>query len=196
MSKIDRRVFLKNSGKFAAGAFIVPTIIPACARGRDGHKAPSDRINLAFIGAGNMGMNDLKRFLPDERVQVVAACDVNRQSVYQNERLGGRDYMKQVVNEEYSKKTGKEYKSCEAYADFREVIEMKDVDAVAVITPDHWHAIPVLMAAAAGKDIFCQKPFALTVSEGRAMSDAVKKHNVVFQTGSQRRSDNGFRRIC
>ena len=92
MKKIDRRLFLKRSGTVAAGAIIIPTIIPACARGRDGHKAPSDRINMAFIGAGNMGCNDVKNFLADNRVQITASCDVNRQSEYQDERLGGRDY--------------------------------------------------------------------------------------------------------
>ncbi|MCP4311425.1 MAG: Gfo/Idh/MocA family oxidoreductase [Bacteroidetes bacterium] len=196
MNKIGRRLFLKKYGAVTAGAIVVPTIIPACARGKDGHKAPSDRINLAFIGAGNMGCIDVRNFLSDSRVQVTAACDVNRQSEYQDGRLGGRDFMKWMVNKEYSEQSGKKYRSCKAYTDFREVLLKKDIDAVEVITPDHWHSIPVLMAAAAGKDIFCQKPLSLTIPEGRAMSNAASKFNVVFQTGSQRRSDDHFRRIC
>ena len=196
MKKIDRRLFLKKSGTAAAGAIIVPAIIPAFARGKNGHKAPSDRINMAFIGAGNMGCNDVKHFLADNRVQLTAACDVNRQGVYQDGRLGGRDYMKLMIDQAYSEQKGKKYNSCETYVDFREVLSKKDIDVVEVITPDHWHSIPVLMAAAAGKDIFCQKPLSLTIPEGRAMSNAVKKYNVVFQTGSQRRSSDHFRRIC
>ena len=154
MNKIDRRQFLRNSGTVAAGAIVLPTIIPACARGKGGHKAPSDRLNLAFIGAGNMGCNDVKKFLGDKRVEVVASCDVNRQSVYQDGRLGGRDYLKWMVDTEYTEQRDKKYKSCRTYTDFREVLLKKDIDAVEVITPDHWHSIPVLMAAAAGKDIF------------------------------------------
>jgi len=73
MNKIDRRLFLKKYGAAAAGAIILPTIIPACARGKDGNTAPSDRINLAFIGAGNMGCNDVKQFLNDNRIQVTVA---------------------------------------------------------------------------------------------------------------------------
>ena len=88
MNKIDRRLFLKKYGTATAGAIAVPTIIPACARGKDGHKAPSDRINLAFIGAGNMGCIDVRNFLSDSRVQVTAACDVNMQSEYQDGRQG------------------------------------------------------------------------------------------------------------
>lgn len=196
LNKIDRRLFINKSAKVAAGAIIVPTIIPACALGKNGHKAPSDRINLAFIGAGNMGCLDVKKFLKDNRVQVTAACDVNSQSEYQGGRLGGRDYMKWMVDKEYSEKTGKNYNSCVAYTDFRDVLLKKDIDAVEVITPDHWHSIPVLMAAAAGMDIFCQKPLSLTIPEGRAMSNAVDRYNVVFQTGSQRRSSDHFRKMC
>jgi len=196
MDKMDRRLFLKKYGTFAAGAIVIPTIIPACARGKNGHKAPSDRINMGFIGAGNMGCLDVKKFLADNRVQITAVCDVNRQSEYQDGRLGGRDYMKWMVDKEYSETYGKKYSSCKEFADFREVLLKKDIDVVEVITPDHWHSIPVLMAAAAGKDIFCQKPLALTIPEGRAMSNAVKKYGVVFQTGSQRRSEDHFRRIC
>jgi len=196
MDNINRRKFLKKYGTAAAGLIVVPTIIPACARGKGGKTVPSDRINLAFIGAGNMGCNDVKSFLSDDRVQVTAACDVNKQSVYQSGRLGGRDYLKFMVDEAYTEKHGDKYRACETYTDFREVLLKKDIDAVEVITPDHWHSIPVLMAAAAGKDIFCQKPLALTVPEGRAMSNAAKKYDVVFQTGSQRRSSDHYRKMC
>ncbi len=196
MEKTNRRDFIKFSAA-ASAILAVPTIIPACSRGKDGHTAPSDRITLAFIGAGNQAGNDVKNFLQDERVQITGVCDVNRMSSgYWNGKVAGREFIKKVVDDTYTEKTGKKYESCRIYTDFRDVIENKDIDVVEVVTPDHWHAIPVLMAAAAGKDIYCQKPLALTIAEGRAISNAVKRHNVVFQTGSQRRSDPKFRRLC
>jgi len=197
MNKTNRRSFLKIYGTVATGAFVVPTIIPACARGKNGHTAPSDRVNMAFIGAGNQAGNDVKEFLNDKRVQVVTVCDVNKESSgYWDGKVAGREYIKRLVNESYSKQYGKSYNSCTVAEDFREVIQNKDIDAVEVVTPDHWHAIPVLMAAAAGKDIYCQKPLSLTISEGRAMVNAVEKYKIIFQTGSQRRSSSAFRKIC
>ncbi len=198
MQKPNRRSFLKNSSLLASGVLIAPTIIPNTALGkRSGHIAPSDRINLAFIGAGNQAGNDARGFLRDERVQITTICDVNEESSgYWNGAVAGRNHLIKVVQEAYTEKYGRKYEGCKGYEDFREVIALKDIDAVVIDTPDHWHAIPVLMAAAAGKDIYCQKPLSLTVPEGRAMSNAVKKYNVVFQTGSQQRSNHNFRRIC
>jgi predicted dehydrogenase len=197
MSRINRRKFIKQIGAVSATAIAVPTIIPACVRGKNGHVAPSDRINVAIIGSGNQGLNDTHDFLKDERVMVTAICDVNKQSPgYWAGKVGGRDIGIKLVNNFYSKKLGKKYNACRGFEDFRDVIALKDIDAVEVVLPDHWHSIPVLMAAKAGKDIYCQKPLALTIPEGRAMSNAVKKYGVVFQTGSQQRSDANFRRVC
>lgn len=193
----SRRRFLQTSAAVAAIAGF-PTIIPASALGRDGKLSPSNRVTLAMIGTGNQGFNDLRSFLADERVQIVAVCDVNKESLgYWDGKLGGREPAKRLVEEHYAKsKDSGKYEGCKAYNDFREVLGRKDIDAVEVCTPDHWHAIPVIAAAKAGKDIYCQKPLSLTIAEGRAMSDAVKKANVVFQTGSQQRSDKNFRRAC
>jgi predicted dehydrogenase len=197
MKNSTRRSFLKKSATAVSAFFVAPTIIPASALGKNGHIAPSDRINLAFIGAGNQAENDVGGFLKDERVQITAICDVNKESTgYWDGKVGGRDFIMKKVDKFYSEKYGKKYKSSRGFVDFREVLNLKEVDAVEVVTPDHWHAIPVLMAAAAGKDIYCQKPLALTIAEGRAMSNAAKKYNIVFQTGSQQRSDPNFRRIC
>ncbi len=197
MKKINRRLFIKNVGIIAGGSIIVPTIIPACARGKDGHVPPSDRINMAFIGAGNQAGNDVKQFLKDKRVQITTVCDINKKSTgYWNGKVAGRDFIVQNVNRYYSEQKAKKYNGCKGVIDFREVIENKEIDAVEVVTPDHWHSIPVLMAAAAGKDIKKKKPLSLTIPEGRAMSNAVKKYDVVFQTGSQRRSSDQFRHIC
>src|SRR5204862_7450278 len=109
----------------------------------------------------------------------------------------GREPARRLVEQHYAdlRKAGK-YKGCDAYNDFRDLIGRKDLDAVLVCTPDHWHAIPVIAACKAGKDIYCQKPLALTIAEGRAMSGAVKKYHRVFQCGSQQRSDANFRRAC
>ena len=194
---MKRRNFIKQAGIAASAIISVPTIIPAACVGKSGQTAPSDKINLAFIGAGNQATNDVMDFLADDRVVVTLICDVNKKSDgYWDGRVAGREYIRDVVNGYYSKKFERPYNACSDLEDFREVIARKDIDAVEIATPDHWHAIPVLMAAAAKKDIYCQKPLSITIAEGRAMSDAVKHHNVVFQTGSQQRSNPNFRRIC
>lgn len=194
---MKRRNFIKQAGIAASAIISVPTIIPAACVGKSGRTAPSDKINLAIIGAGNQATNDVMDFLADDRVVVTLICDVNKKSDgYWDGRVAGREYIRDVVNGYYSKKFERRYNACSDMEDFREVISRKDIDAVEIATPDHWHAIPVLMAAAAKKDIYCQKPLSLTIAEGRAMSDAVKHHNVVFQTGSQQRSNPNFRRIC
>ncbi len=192
-----RRQFL-HSTTAAVGAFGVPTIIPASALGRDDKPPPSKRITVGVIGTGNMGMGDIRGFLGDNRAQVVAVCDVNKESPgYWGGAIAGREPAKRLIEDAYAadKKSGT-YKGCDTYVDFRELIDRKDIDVVVVSTPDHWHAIPVITAAKAGKDIYCQKPLSLTIAEGRAMSDAVRKNKRVFQTGSQQRSDKNFRRAC
>lgn len=197
MKEFNRRDFIKLSGAVAASAIMVPTIISSCARSKKGRTAPSDRINIGIIGSGNQAMNDINDFLQDDRVQITAICDVNKYSTgYWDGKPGGREVGMKFVDRYYSKREGKSYKSCQGYEDFRDIIERKDIDVVEVVLPDHWHSIPVLMAAKAGKDIYCQKPLALTIPEGRAMANAAKKYGIVFQTGSQQRSDWNFRRVC
>ncbi len=190
---VTRRCFLKTSAVVAA-----PYVIPGSALGADEAVAPSNRIAMGFIGTGNQGTADMRAFLHDERVQVVAVCDVNRQSTgYWMGGVAGREPARKIVEKHYADRQGSgNYAGCGAYVDFRDVLARDDIDAVEVATPDHWHAIPVIEAAKAGKDIYCQKPLSLTIAEGRAMSDAVKRYGVVFQTGSQQRSDGNFRRAC
>ena len=195
--KITRRGFLQGAA-LTAGAISFPEIVPACALGRNGTVAPSNRITLGIIGTGNQGINDMRQFLNDERVQVVAVCDVNKESAgYWDGNVAGREPARRIVEEHYAaQKASGEYKGCKPYSDFREMLARKDIDAVEVATPDHWHALCVVAACKAGKDIYCQKPLSLTISEGRAMSDAVRKAKRIFQTGSQQRSDPNFRRAC
>jgi predicted dehydrogenase len=187
-----RRQFL---GGTALGA---PLILSSGALG-DGDRPPaSGRITVGFIGTGNQGLNDIGGFLGDPRVQIVAVCDVNKESSgYWNGGVAGREPARRRIEKHYAaaKKSGT-YKGCDACSDFRDLLKRDDIDAVVICTPDHWHALPVLAACEAGKDLYCQKPLSLTIAEGRAMSDAVKKHRRIFQTGSQQRSDPNFRRAC
>ena len=187
---MNRRAFLQ--------AAAVPQIVPAAALGKEGKVSPNNRVTMAVIGTGNQGTNDLFGLLRDERVQVVAVCDVNRESPgYWDGRIGGREPARQIVEWNYARdRRSGTFRGCAAYEDFRKVIERKDIDALLIALPDHWHSIPVIQAARAGKDIYGEKPLSLTIGEGRAMSDAVRQHKRVFQTGSQQRSDPRFRKAC
>ena len=195
MAQMNRRRFLKTSATVAASVVVLPQVVPSSVLGAD---APSDRITMGFIGVGNQGTGDMRGFLQDGRVQVVAVCDVNKESRgYWSNGLGGREPARRIVNQFYAKKTGQtDYKGCEAYEDFRDLLARSDIDAVETALPDHWHAIPVIAAAKAGKDIYGQKPLSLTVADGRAMANAVKRYGRIFQCGSQQRSESGFRRVC
>lgn len=165
-----------------------PTIVPASVLGQ---AAPSNKLTIGFIGTGNNGTNWMRRFLRDSRVRVIAVCDVNREGGgYWDGTIRGREPARRLVNE-YNGDN-----SCLALADFREVIRRDEIDSIYIGTPDHWHALIAIAAASAGKDIYSQKPLSLTVREGRAMADAVKTAGIVWQTGSQQRSDRNFRVVC
>jgi predicted dehydrogenase len=194
----SRRAFLGQTALASAGGWAFPTIIPASALGLSGRPAPSNRIAVAVIGTGNQGFNDIQAFLRDDRVQLVAVCDVNRESAgYWEGKIGGREPARRLVDKYYAKnKSSETHRACEAIADFREVLNRRDIDAVEICTPDHWHALMVVLACKAKKDIYCQKPLSLTVADGRVMSYAVNRSKVVFQTGSQQRSDSRFHRAC
>jgi predicted dehydrogenase len=189
---VSRRNFIKRTTS-ALAAMAVPNLIVGCSS-----KSPNSQMTVGVIGTGNQGTADMKWMMQDPRVQVVAVCDVNRESAgYSKDILAGRDPAKAIVEKWYAKRNRSgNYKGCDTYEDFRDVLARKDIDAVIIATPDHWHAIPVIEACKAGKDIYCQKPLSLTIEEGRAMSNAVKKFDRVFQTGSQQRSDKTFRRAC
>lgn len=180
---IKRRSFLASTLTAAAAPIVIPSRVLA--------NSPNNKITVAFIGTGNNGTNWLKPFLRDDRIKVVAVCDVNKEGPgYWDNTVRGREPALRMVNEFYGQTL------CDGYEDYRDVIARKDIDAVYVGTPDHWHAIITIAAAKAKKDIYCQKPLSLTIGEGRMMSDAVNKAGVVFQTGSQQRSDSNFRRAC
>jgi predicted dehydrogenase len=185
--KKTRRQFLSGVGR-AGAALAAFSIVPARVLGAH---APSTRINVAVIGTGNQGTPDMQLFLTEDDVQVVAVCDVNRASGgYRNaDQFLGREPARKLVDAYYAGQTRSgAYRSCAAYLDFREVLARPDVDAVVIVVPDHWHRVMTVMAAEAGKDIYCEKPLSLTVADGRAMVAAVRRYGVVLQTGSHERS--------
>ena len=163
-----------------------PLIAPATVRGQN---PPSRRLVIGFIGTGNNGYGYLMPFMRDPRVRVAAVCDVNRESAgYWDGTVRGWAPAKRLVDGFYGD-TG-----CAVYTDYRELLNRRDIDAVYIGTPDHWHALNAIHAARAGKHIYGQKPLSLTVRDGRRMSDAVRQAKVVWQTGSQQRSDVYMRR--
>ena len=179
--KLSRRHFLRASAT-AAGALAFPNLIPASVLGAN---APSKRINLANVGQGAMGRGHLGYCLGRQDVQVVALCDVHK---------GVREHFCEEVNKRYAERTSKgEYKGCKTFEDYREMLELPDLDAVTIAVPDHWHGLIAVAACKAGKDVYCEKPLALTNWESRAIADAAKANGTVFQTGSQQRSNRAFR---
>lgn len=154
-----------------------PLFIPARALGRDGHVSPNGKIRLAGIGLGGMGTSNLQAFLNDERVQVVAVCDVDK---------AHRERARQISH----------LSEADAYNDFRDVLARPDVDAVLIATPDHWHAVIASAAARAGKDMYCEKPLSLTYDEGSSVREVIQRHARVFQLGTWRRSRPACRFAC
>jgi len=180
MGTPNRRNFLKLAGAAAAA----PMVMPGSVFGLNGSVAPSNRLIMGLVGCGNHGAGwNLDRMFSDPRQQVVAVCDVDRQHA----EKGGRR-----VNQHYSETMGKDYRACDVYGDFRELINRKDIDAIANATPDHWHVPIALMAVKAGKHTICEKPLTLTIAEGRILCDAVKKSGVTFQTASENRSIDSY----
>jgi predicted dehydrogenase len=193
---VTRREFIRSSAAVTAAAFAGPFIAPARVFGRN---APSNRITLGIIGCGNQSTVDIPQWLQNDDCQIVAVCDVNRASHgYRNDtQFLGREPQRDFVNRFYAQKTTSgHYRGCDMYSDFRDVLARPDIDAVAIITPDHWHAIQTVLAARAGKDIYCQKPLTLTVADGRDMIQAVRRHKRILQTGSQWRSHALMRHAC
>ncbi len=174
----SRRKFVKQ-GLQAAVAF---TIIPRFVMGR-GYLAPSDKINLGYIGTGKQSRSLVNSF--KDIAQAVAGSDVDKQKLAAFQKIVEKN------NAEATQK--QDYKGFKGYADFRELLQRKDIDAVVIATPDHWHAVMAVMAANAGKHVYCEKPMAHSVAEGRAMVDAMKKNKVILQVGSMQRSSDKFR---
>ncbi|MDZ4687402.1 MAG: Gfo/Idh/MocA family oxidoreductase [Planctomycetaceae bacterium] len=167
-SKLSRRSFLAAG----ATALAAPYIIPARAFGAN------ERIVTAHIGVGGQGTSNLNNFLKQGTVPA-ALCDVD------SERLGKA--VKLVTDKGHK---------CDGVGDYRRLLDRKDIDAIVVTTPDHWHALTTIHACQAGKDVYCEKPLSLTVVEGRRMVEAARDNKRIVQTGSQQRSDDRFRLAC
>ncbi|MEX0701529.1 MAG: Gfo/Idh/MocA family oxidoreductase [Planctomycetales bacterium] len=178
---ITRREFLQRGSAASMVAFGTPWIVPAAALGREGPTAPSERIHLGVIGAGARGRLLIDRFAKEKDAHVVAVCDVDRSHL---------NAAQDAVDQAHGRG------SCRGYRDFRELIACSDIDAVVVATPDHWHALISIAAAEAGKDIYCEKPLANTVAEGRAIVQAVRRARRILQVGSHERSNANCRRAC
>jgi predicted dehydrogenase len=166
--ELTRRRFLKASAG-AASALAVPYFVPSSAFGAN------DKIATGHIGLGGQGGGNLRGFIN----QAVAVCDVDK------------DHLAKAVKAVENAR-GK----CDAYTDYRKLLERTDIDAVVISTPDHWHALPAIHACQAGKDVYCEKPLSLTVDEGRKLVEAARANNRIVQTGSQQRSANNFRLAC
>lgn len=172
---------MKKSMAVTAGAFCIPSIIPASAMGRNGFVAPSDRLTMALIGSGGQGRGDMKQFLRNKEVQVVACCDVHRD---QTEKAAA------IVNEAYGNE------DIRMYEDYRVLLEKEELDTALLALPDHWHSIISVSVANKGIDIYGEKPLARSIPEGRAIVNAVQKNNIIWQTGSWQRSVDHFYRAC
>jgi predicted dehydrogenase len=166
--RFTRRSFLQTSAA-AASAIALPYYVPAPAFGAN------ERIVTGHIGTGGQGNSNLKAFLSN----AAAVCDVDK--------VRGAKTTAEV------EKTGRK---CELFGDYRKLLERKDIDAVVVSTPDHWHALITIHACQAGKDVYCEKPLSLTIVEGRKMVEAARANKRIVQTGSQQRSDDKFRQAC
>lgn len=180
---MKRRIFLKNAVTTTAGAIIIPTIVPSSVFGKN---APSNKINIGQIGCGRIARShDMPGTMQHDIARMIAVSDVDS-----NRMADG----KKLVEAFYNKKTGSgNAMDVKMYADYKEMLQNKDIDAVIISTPDHWHSQPAIEAALAGKDIYLQKPTSLTVTEGRLLSDIVHKQGVVLQVGTQQRSSAQFR---
>jgi predicted dehydrogenase len=186
MNKISRRKFLGSSAKTTLLSSIAlsgfPAIVPASVFGKS---APSNRINIGAIGTGRISRgHDMPGVWKYDFARIIAVCDLDSKRA---------NDAKVLVDNYYKEKTGKAYDGVQVYGDYRELLENKDIDAVLISTPDHWHALCAIHAVEVGKDVYLQKPASLTIAEGRALSNKVHASGRIFQIGSQQRSMPQFR---
>ena len=176
-SNMSRRSFLKLSALGLAELTILPSW-----KTPDGKKiAPSDRVVLGFVGLGQQGCSDFYSFSSCPGVQVAACCDVDS--------LKRERFRRRVAA--WQKEQGQNER-CDMYEFYEDLLERRDIDAIEIATPDHWHALVAIHACQAGKDVYCQKPLAYTITEGLAVQTAVRANNRILQMGSQQRSSQEF----
>jgi predicted dehydrogenase len=168
-STFPRRRFLQTAAA-ASALFAVPTIIPSTAFGAN------EKIHTGHIGLGGQGNGNLGKFMD----HVIALCDVD------SKRL-------EATAKKVADKTKRQ---CQLETDYRKLLDNKDIDAIVISTPDHWHALQTIHACQAGKDVYCEKPLSLTIVEGRKMVEAARANKRIVQTGSQQRSSKEFHQAC
>jgi predicted dehydrogenase len=183
-----RRRFLKGAASAALGAAAVPHVLTSDALGSPGRDPAAERITMGFIGVGSHGVGmNLRSFLPQKDAQAVVVCDVDA-----NRTRSARD----MVNARYADRTRSgTYDGCDATGDWRDVVARRDLDAVMISTPDHWHVPMSVAALKAGKDVICEKP-TLTVAEGRVLADTVQRYAAVFQLSTEDRSVAVYHRMA
>ena len=178
--KSSRRNFIKRSATLVAGAIVLPQIIPSSAFGMGRKIAPSDRIVIGSIGTGSQGMSNLRDFLNlKDAVQFVAVCDVDTLHLAK---------AKETVD------LANKNNDCRTYIDYREFLEKEKLDAVSIALPDHWHGIIYSEAANKKLNVYGEKPICRTIKDGQTIVSAVKKNNIIWQTGSWQRSLANFHR--
>ena len=180
---MKRREFIGKTTLGTAAMIGFPSIVPASVLGKN---APSNKINIGQIGCGRIArQHDLIDTMAFNNANVMAVCDVDTNRMKDGKLLVDQFYQK--------KKEKANYKGTKMYEDYRKMLMNKDIDAVLISTPDHWHSQPAIEAAMAGKDIYLQKPTSLTVKEGRQLVNAVQKNKVILQVGTQQRAMPQFR---
>jgi predicted dehydrogenase len=176
---------LTNRRRFLRQAIVSAGAVGVCAAASPARKAsalaPSNKITIGRIGVGGMGTGNMKVFLGLPECRVVAVCDT-----YEDRRKRAKD----LVDAQYDDK------GCAVFADFRELLARKDIDAVMIAAQDHWHALIATAAAKAGKDMYCEKPLGVSVAQSQCIRDTVRKEKRVFQTGTWQRSQGKFQQAC
>jgi len=175
---MNRRAFLKTTAALGAAVTGFPYIVPAHVLGA---VSPSEKIVMGCIGVGSMGGGHLRSFTGQDDVRMVAVCDLRRKF---------RERAKQLVDQKYGDS------GCQMYHDYRELLARPDIDAVCIATPDHWHALIAIEAAKNHKDMYMEKPVDVHIAAAKALRQVVNRYGVVFQFGTQQRSDRGFRFGC
>lgn len=174
---ISRRVFLRNSTALIAA----PYIVPAAVLGKGRRILPSEKITVGCIGVGSHGTSvNLRSYLQQPDAKVLAVCDVDGNHLRRAQKM---------VNHKYGNT------DCAMYKDFREILTRKDIDAVMISTPDHWHVPMSIMAARANKDIQCEKP-TLTIDEGKKLVKVIRRYGCVFQTSTEDRAMGVYHRMA
>ncbi len=193
-AKISRREFVGSAAAVTAAV----TVVPRYVLGRSVYTPPSEKLNVAIIGTGGQGTQNIKALLGHADVQIMAICDVNEQSDYSRFYYGGvagRKPARELIEKHYAgqKSTGS-YKGCASYIDFRRMFEEeKDIDAVLVATPDHVHATATMAAIKNGKHVYCEKPLTHSIHEARKITEAARQAKVATQMGNQGHSSEGIR---